>query len=77
MSVGRGDRFGEALAGRQRIERELGKGGMACRSVAKATTRLLSLKRQNEGGRSHFSDGSRVAARAVDQQLVNHAEHDA
>ena len=35
-----------ALANRYRIEREVGQGGMACRSVAKATTRLLSLKRR-------------------------------
>ncbi|HEY8198049.1 MAG TPA: hypothetical protein VIG04_13795, partial [Gemmatimonadales bacterium] len=49
------------LAGRYRIERELGQGGMACRSVAKATTRLVSLKRPDVGGSGHFSDTSRVA----------------
>jgi hypothetical protein len=32
-------RFSTALSDRDRIERELGQGGMACRSVAEATTR--------------------------------------
>jgi hypothetical protein len=63
-----------ALADRQRIERELGQGGMACRSVAEATTRLLSLKRHHLGGRSHSSDSSRVAASAANLQ-INESRH--
>ena len=55
-------RLSSALADRYRIERELGQGGMACRSVAEATTRLLSLKRPGFGNGRHFSDTSRVAA---------------
>ena len=58
-----------ALADRYRIERELSQGGMVRRSVAKATTRLLSLKRRDLGGRSHFSDTSRVAASAADREI--------
>jgi hypothetical protein len=56
-----------ALADRYRIERELGQGGMVRRSVAEATTRLLSLKRHDLGGRSHLSDTRRVAASAADR----------
>ena len=63
-----------ALADRYRIERELGQGGMACWSVAEATTRLLSLKRHDSGCRSHFSDSSRVAASAADPQ-INESRH--
>jgi len=34
-------RLSTALCDRYRIERELGQGGMACRSVVEATTRQL------------------------------------
>ena len=60
-----------ALADRYMIERELGQGVMVCRSVAKATTRLLSLERHDLGGRGHFSDTSRVAASAADRQTID------
>ena len=54
-------RLTAALADRYRLERELGQDGMACRRVAEATARLMSLKRQVPGFRGHFSDLSRVA----------------
>ena len=57
------------LADRYRIERELGRGGMACRSRAEATTRQLSLKRRGLRRVSHSSDISRVAASAADRQI--------
>jgi len=57
-----------ALADRYRIEREVGQRGMACRSIAEATTRLLSLERRGLGIWSHFSDTGRVAASAADEQ---------
>jgi hypothetical protein len=70
-------RLSTALADCYRIEREPGQGGMACRSVADATTRLLSLKRRGLSRESHFSDISRVAASAADRQVVNQAAPDA
>jgi len=42
-----------ALADRYRIERELGQGGMATELVAKATARLMSLKRHVPKFRLH------------------------
>ncbi|HSE68990.1 MAG TPA: hypothetical protein VLB12_18490 [Gemmatimonadales bacterium] len=56
-------RLSTALADRYRIDREL-----ACRSVAEATTRLLSLKRHGLGIWSHLSDTNRVAAAAAEVQ---------
>jgi hypothetical protein len=50
-----------ALADRYRLERELGAGGMARRRVAKATARLVSLKRPGFRFHGHFSDLLRVA----------------
>ena len=69
LNVNTLDALATSLADRYKIERELGHGGMACRSVAKATTRLLSLKRRGPGIGSHFSDTSRVAASAADRQI--------
>ena len=62
------DTLRASLADRYRIERELGQGGMARRSVAKATTRLLSLKRHGMGIWSHFGDTGRSRALAADEQ---------
>jgi len=49
-----GEHLDEAFPDRYRIERELGRGGMACRSRAEAT-RQLSLKRRGLRRVSHFS----------------------
>ena len=49
------DRLAAALADRYRLEREL---GQAWRLVARATARLMSLKRL---GRGHFRDFTRGA----------------
>jgi len=69
-----GEHLDEAFPDRYRIERELGRGGMACRSRAEATTRQLSLKRRGLRRVSHFSDINRVAASAAGRRVRNAAE---
>ena len=68
------ERLTSALSDRYLLERELAQGGIARRRVAKATARLMSLKRQVPGFRGHFSDLSRVAASAADSRADSGAD---
>ena len=66
-----------ALQDRYRLERELGRGGMATELGTEVTlkdsltvaARLRSLKRPGFRFRGHFSDLSRVAALAADSEV--------